>query len=310
VLCAPSQAGWDNGLLDGGDLPVAERDGDVASPTIKSAEQRVAVDALTLHPLSGCLGIIRPPSSVIRRPEPVNRDPVQARMRILSWNIRRGGGSRLERIQGVIAGHNPDVLVLPEFRNNPAGDALRDWLAKFGHHHIIAPPTEAPAHNTVLLSAREPFVPVHFPELGAKTRRCIAGRFGRLTILACYFATMEAKRPLFEFIRRLPKKFLTAGTCSLAISTPAADIGMKAAWTSPSSRNSARCSAAAGSTSGASVTPASGSGRGSSPGVATSAIASIMPWCPLDSCRVSPTCGTVTRSAARVCRITQDRSLS
>jgi hypothetical protein len=32
-------------------------------------------------------------------------------MKILSWNIRQGGGSRIERIQTVIAAHNPEILV-------------------------------------------------------------------------------------------------------------------------------------------------------------------------------------------------------
>ena len=54
-------------------------------------------------------------------------------MRILSGNIRHGGGSRIGRIQEVISGHSPDVLVLPEFRNNPAGDSLRDWLKTYEH---------------------------------------------------------------------------------------------------------------------------------------------------------------------------------
>lgn len=133
-------------------------------------------------------------------------------MRILSWNIRQGGGSRLKRIQEVIAGHNPDVLILPEFRNNAAGIELRRWLGQAEHHHVVAPATEAPAHNSVLLSAKISFVPIHFPELGPDQRRCIGGKFGRLTILAFYFATMEAKRPVFEFIKRLPKRMLPAET--------------------------------------------------------------------------------------------------
>jgi endonuclease/exonuclease/phosphatase family metal-dependent hydrolase len=37
-------------------------------------------------------------------------------MKILSWNIRHGGGSRVIRIQSIIAAHKPDILILSEFR--------------------------------------------------------------------------------------------------------------------------------------------------------------------------------------------------
>jgi endonuclease/exonuclease/phosphatase family metal-dependent hydrolase len=54
-------------------------------------------------------------------------------LKILSWNIRHGGGSRVIRIQSVIADHKPDILILSEFRNNAAGLNLRHWLSDFGH---------------------------------------------------------------------------------------------------------------------------------------------------------------------------------
>ncbi len=133
-------------------------------------------------------------------------------MKIVSWNIRQGGGSRLDAIQGVIADHDPDILVLPEFRNNPAGTKLKTWLKEFGHVHQQAGKTDLPAKNTVLLSSRLPFTASSFPELGENRHRCVAGRFGNLTVHAWYFATMEAKRPLFDFIKALPKDHLRRET--------------------------------------------------------------------------------------------------
>lgn len=156
----------------------------------------------------GCREVVSPEGPTER----IGAKPVQGQVKIVSWNVRQGGGSRLARIEETIATHRPDVLVLPEFRNNPAGDELRGWLREFEHHHQIVPATELPAHNTVLLSSRHEFRPIHFPELGAEARRCIGGKFGPLTILAFYFATMEAKRPVFEFIQRLPRKMLAAQT--------------------------------------------------------------------------------------------------
>src|SRR5688572_19579448 len=87
-------------------------------------------------------------------------------VKLVAFNIRHGGGSRIARIQDVIAGHAPDVLIVPEFRNNPAGTALRNWLTAFGHVHQAAGVTDLPAHNTVLVTARSRFTRIEFPELG------------------------------------------------------------------------------------------------------------------------------------------------
>jgi exonuclease III len=133
-------------------------------------------------------------------------------MKILSWNIRQGGGSRLDRIEKVIEGHRPDVLILPEFRNNPAGTQLRRWLTGVGHVHQASGETRQPKDNTVLLASKVPFVVSSFSELGENRHRCVCGRFGKLTILAWYFATMEFKRPLFRFLQTLPKDYLRRET--------------------------------------------------------------------------------------------------
>lgn len=129
-------------------------------------------------------------------------------MKFVAFNIRHGGGSRVEKIQHAIASHNPDVLILPEYRNNSAGATLRRWLATFGHVHQVAPATDLPTHNSVLVSARLPFTRIEYPALGREARRCIVVKLGGLTLFAVYFAVMEAKRPLFEFLQKLPKALL------------------------------------------------------------------------------------------------------
>jgi exodeoxyribonuclease III len=133
-------------------------------------------------------------------------------MKFVAFNIRHGGGSRVEKIQRVITSHNPDVLILSEFRNNAAGESLRRWLDSFGHIHQAAGVTEATSHNSVLVSARVPLTRLEFPTLGPEARRCVAVRLGRLTLFAVYFAVMEAKRPLFEFLQALPKSLLKIDT--------------------------------------------------------------------------------------------------
>ena len=133
-------------------------------------------------------------------------------LKIISFNIRHGGGSRITRIQEAIASHAADLVVLPEFRNNPTGATLRSWLTTAGNVHQAAGNTLAPAHNSVLVASRLPFETIAFPELGSEARRCVGVKLGALRVLAFYFAVMEAKRPLFKFIQGLPKGMLKTET--------------------------------------------------------------------------------------------------
>ena len=66
-------------------------------------------------------------------------------MRLLAWNIRQGGGSRLARIDGALAHHKADILVLSEYRGGEATARLRAALESLVHR------------ITQLISARYPF---------------------------------------------------------------------------------------------------------------------------------------------------------
>lgn len=56
-------------------------------------------------------------------------------LRILSWNIRQGGGSRISKIQNSISNLAPEILVLSEFRNNESGRKIRYHLLEGGYRH-------------------------------------------------------------------------------------------------------------------------------------------------------------------------------
>src|SRR6266576_417341 len=58
-------------------------------------------------------------------------------MKILSWNIQHGGGTRDVRIVGAIADHNPDLIALTEYRARP-GMALCQAFAANGWPHIVS----------------------------------------------------------------------------------------------------------------------------------------------------------------------------
>ena len=42
-------------------------------------------------------------------------------MRILTWNLQHGGGSRVERLGEALLSYDADVILLIEYRHNKAG---------------------------------------------------------------------------------------------------------------------------------------------------------------------------------------------
>lgn len=53
-----------------------------------------------------------------------------ATVRLLVWNIRHGGGERIPRILDTLDRHQPDVVVLTEYRINRRGEAIGEWLPR------------------------------------------------------------------------------------------------------------------------------------------------------------------------------------
>lgn len=78
-------------------------------------------------------------------------------MRVIGWNIRAGGGKRIELIADQLRRWRPDVVALSEFRGTPPSSWLAEVLARRGlsFQHTTADP-EAPAVNALLVASRWP----------------------------------------------------------------------------------------------------------------------------------------------------------
>lgn len=84
-----------------------------------------------------------------------------ADFRLLSWNIRQGGGSRVDSIVAEIAGSESHVVVLSEFRNNARGEAIIKGLKAAGYTQFLK--SEAARNeNSVLIASQLPFAGLTF----------------------------------------------------------------------------------------------------------------------------------------------------
>ena len=77
--------------------------------------------------------------------------------RIVSWNIRAGGGKRVAGILAQLLKWKPQVIGLSEFRGTPASQWLAAELAAAGFdHQLTTINPKAPAKNALLLASRFP----------------------------------------------------------------------------------------------------------------------------------------------------------
>jgi exodeoxyribonuclease III len=74
-------------------------------------------------------------------------------MRVLSWNIRHGGGRRLGAIFHALVGHAPDVIVLTEYRSSSSASLLERLAAAGWPHAVTSDP--APRRNGIAILSRE-----------------------------------------------------------------------------------------------------------------------------------------------------------
>lgn len=73
----------------------------------------------------------------------------------MSWNIRQGGGTRVEGIIRAVRQMNPHILILSEFRNNERGSTIRNKLLQLGF--IFQSVSAAhPSENSVLIASKFP----------------------------------------------------------------------------------------------------------------------------------------------------------
>lgn len=79
-------------------------------------------------------------------------------MRIISWNIRAGGGTRAAAIVEALLSWAPDIVAIDEVRATPPSAAILSALADAGlRHQWTGADPRRPAYNAVAVASRHPF---------------------------------------------------------------------------------------------------------------------------------------------------------
>ena len=119
-------------------------------------------------------------------------------MRLLAWNLRQGGGSRLPRIAAALESHNADILVLSEYRGGPSAARLLAALDAVGYQYAtaVAPP---PGRCGVLIAARHSFREHLALELALpEPYRMVSVGFASFRLVGVYMPNLLAKIPYWE----------------------------------------------------------------------------------------------------------------
>jgi exonuclease III len=140
--------------------------------------------------------------------DPDQADLVQM-VRILSWNILHGGGSRVTDIVRVIERYNADLVTLQEYRHGKNHPLFLRALDDLGYHSVIAPPTSNARENSVLLAGRFDVSGEAFPQNSASPHRAIKAEVlisddCSLNLVCVHFPHKKAQIPLFEALLNLP----------------------------------------------------------------------------------------------------------
>jgi exodeoxyribonuclease III len=151
-------------------------------------------------------------------------------VRLLAWNIRQGGGSRLAGIMDAIARHDADVLILSEYRGGDSAERLRVTLKASGYRYAtkLLPP---PQRTGVLIAARR-----RFSERGPvcvrveEPWRLVDVDLGALRLTGVYMPNLLKKVPYWQalvdaFSARVDDDTLAIGdfnTCRAYVDEPGA----------------------------------------------------------------------------------------
>jgi len=116
--------------------------------------------------------------------------------RILSLNIRHGGGSRMNNLVEWIGRQSPGATIITEWRNNASGQQLRNGLLSGGLRSFSG--VRGPKINSTLLAAGEFTYSEMITPPNSPAGEMALLSLNSVTVIGCYFPQRMAKIPFFE----------------------------------------------------------------------------------------------------------------
>lgn len=120
-------------------------------------------------------------------------------MKLLTLNIRHGGGSRIkEIIQYLNNIIDHEVIVLTEFRSNKNSNELFKFFETKGFYvsfHSIEPNI-----NTVLIASKMKAKTLNTDNLGDHQHRILYKEYENFRLMGCYFPQKKEKAKVFDYI--------------------------------------------------------------------------------------------------------------
>ena len=120
-------------------------------------------------------------------------------IKVLSWNIRQGGGSRLVKITSNLLTLKPQIIVLSEFRNNHAGLSIRAKLAEGGYRFQAVTAAKPDVNSAAIFSTLPGDIKL-FPESDPTYgHNVLAMSFDAFDVYGMYLPHKK-KHVLFDFL--------------------------------------------------------------------------------------------------------------
>lgn len=108
------------------------------------------------------------------------------RIKILSWNIQQGGGTRIKQILAYINYSSFDIITLSEFQNTNKGTAIRKYLLEQGFAFQAVSRNNS-SKNSVLIASTIPFNSTIYKDIDPEySENIILAEFAEFRLFACY----------------------------------------------------------------------------------------------------------------------------
>ena len=121
-------------------------------------------------------------------------------IKLLSWNIQAGGGSRIAGILRRIIESKSNIVTLNEYRNNASGQLIRNGLLKAGYRFQAVSGSKS-NENSVIIVSSLPFSSELYSNADPTyTGNILTAKFSAFCVMGVYMPHKK-KHKLFEFAR-------------------------------------------------------------------------------------------------------------